>query len=59
MVTVLLALNAGFKVALPIVSPVGGAVSEVPAASVNVTGPDIAVTAFRSVNALANEVYEA
>ena len=56
MVTELVELKTGFKVALPIVKPVAGAVSDVPAPKVNVTGPVIADTAFKSVNALANEV---
>ena len=54
--TVLVALNTGFNVALPTVNPVGGAVSDVPAVRVKVTGPVMAVTPFRAVKALANEV---
>jgi hypothetical protein len=51
------ALTAAFKLALPKTKPFTGAVSEEPEAQVNTTGPDIAVTAFKSVRALAIEVY--
>ena len=57
-VTVLVELNTGLSVALPTVKPVAGAVS-LPAARVNVTGPDIAETAFKSVKAAAKDVYDA
>ena len=52
---VLVAFKTGFKVALPNNKPVAGVVS-VPAANVKVIGPDIALTAFKSVSAFASEV---
>ena len=50
-VIVLVALNTGLSVALPKTKPLIGAVSDVPESRVNTTGPDMAVTAFKSVNA--------
>ena len=41
MVTVLVALSKGLSVALPITSPVGGAVSELPAAQVKTIVPGV------------------
>jgi hypothetical protein len=55
-VKVLVALNTGFRVELPTTNPLTGAVSLPPAASVSVTGPDMAVTALRPVSALARLV---
>jgi hypothetical protein len=58
-VTVFVALNTAFSDALPITKPVAGAVSDVSAVNVNVTGPVIAVVAFKAESALARVVYEA
>ena len=52
-VIVFTALKIGFSVALPIVKPPGGAVSE--PERVSIIGPDIPVTAFKSASAKASD----
>ena len=51
-VTVLVAFSTAFNVVLPMVKPVLGIVSLLPAAKVKVTGPVIAVTLFKAVTAV-------
>jgi hypothetical protein len=58
-VTVFVALNTLFRLPLPTVRPVAGAVSLLPTVHVSTTGPVMAVVLFNAVSALANDVYDA